>query len=76
MGYDSDPEVPYYSLTCCECGAQHGAAPSVVNKWHVCKECNAAYCPDCGSDLGRTGGFVSYASGSRRCRCGGETKLV
>lgn len=69
--YDRYPEVPYYSLSCCECGADHGVVPSGINKWHVCNGCGAAYCPDCGRELPRAG-----LGSNRICMCGGQTRLV
>jgi hypothetical protein len=73
MGYDDyhEREVPFYSLTCGLCGAQHGDAPSRINKWHVCKSCGAVYCPDCGRELQYT---VTHLG--RNCHCGGSTRLV
>jgi len=66
--------------TCVKCGAVHGLAPSVVNKWHRCTKCGAIYCPDCGRELPGKQGLMP---GERRCDisfgggqpCGGETGL-
>ena len=73
--YNNYQDEPCYSLTCCECNANHGIAPSGFNKWHVCKNCRAAYCPEHGGRLPHSG-MLSYGSGKRICRCGGETRLV
>jgi hypothetical protein len=64
---NSVPKAP-----CRTCGERHGLLPSVFSRWHQCTLCGAIYCPADGAALA---GKLGLTNPTRRCGCGGRTRL-